>query len=54
MNTKILSMFGATIFGSLGWWMGAKVGVMTGFFVSMLGTGFGIYAARRLVRDYLD
>ena len=51
---KMLSMLGATIFGSLGWWIGAKVGMMTGFFVSMLGTGFGIYVARRFVRDYLE
>ncbi|MEE8135130.1 MAG: hypothetical protein V3T56_08725 [Gemmatimonadales bacterium] len=54
MNTKILSMLGATIFGSLGGWMGARVGLMTGFFASMVGTAFGFYVARRFVRDYLE
>ncbi len=54
MNSKILSMLGATLFGSLGGWMGARMGLMTGFFAGMVGTGFGIYVARRFVRAYLE
>ncbi len=54
MNTKILSMFGAAVFGSLGGWMGASVGLMTGFIASMVGTAFGFYVARRFVRAYLE
>ncbi len=51
---KLLAMLGATLFGALGGWMGARVGLMTGFFASMVGTAFGFYVGRRFVRDYLE
>lgn len=51
--SKLLSFIGATVVGSLGWWIGAQVGFMTAFFVSMIGTGVGIYVGRRIARDYL-
>ncbi len=51
---KLLSLLGATLFGSLGGWMGARVGLMTGFIASMVGTAFGFYVARRFVRAYLE
>ncbi len=54
MNTRILTMFGAVVFGSLGGWMGARVGMMTGYIAGMLGTAFGFYLARRFVRAYLE
>ncbi len=34
--------------GSLGWWLGARHGIMTAFIISMVGTGVGLYLARRL------
>ena len=46
--TKLLGMIGATVGGSIGWWIGAKVGFMTAFMVSMVGTGAGIYYAKRM------
>lgn len=49
--TKLMSFIGATIGSAAGWWLGAKVGIMTAFMVSMVGTGIGIYFARR-VADY--
>ena len=54
MNTKLLSMFGATILGSLCGWMGSRVGIMTGYFAGTVGMGLGFYLARRLGRDYLE
>ncbi len=54
MNTKLISMLGAAVFGSLGGWMGARMGMMTGYFAGMLGTAFGFYLARRFVRAYLE
>lgn len=36
----------------VGWWLGAFVGVMTAFIVSMVGTGIGIYAGRRVAQHY--
>ena len=49
---KLLGFVGASVIGSVGWWAGARVGVMTGFFLSMIGTGAGLYAGRRIA-DYL-
>jgi hypothetical protein len=49
---KLLGFVGASVIGSVGWWAGARVGVMTGFFLSMVGTGVGLYAGRR-VADHL-
>jgi len=46
--SKLLTFLGATVGGAIGWWLGARVGIMTAFFVSMLGTGVGIYAGRWL------
>ena len=49
---KIMSFIGATIGSAGGWWLGAKVGIMTAFMLSMVGTGIGIYFARRLADNY--
>jgi uncharacterized membrane protein YeaQ/YmgE (transglycosylase-associated protein family) len=51
---KLLGFVGATIGGSIGWWLGARIGMMTAFMVSIVGTGVGMYAARRLLSDYLS
>lgn len=51
--TKVAVFIGANVGGAIGWWLGARVGVMTGFFVCVLGTAAGGYLARRWVADYL-
>lgn len=51
---KLAIILGATIGGAIGWWLGALVGTMTAFIVSMVGTGIGIYAVRRWLAVYLD
>jgi len=48
----MLGFIGATIGGAIGWWAGNFVGFMTAFFVSMVGTGIGIYAGKRLADHY--
>lgn len=35
-----------------GWWLGAHGGIMTAFLVSMVGTGAGIFAGRRIAERY--
>jgi hypothetical protein len=52
MLTKMLGFIGATAGGAIGWWAGERVGLMTAFFVSMVGTGLGIYAGMRVARHY--
>jgi len=52
--SKLLTLLGASVGGAIGWWLGAPVGMMTAFVVSMLGTGLGIYAGRRIAQTLLD
>jgi len=49
---KLLALVGATIGGAIGWWLGAHVGVMTAFMLSVLGTGGGVYVGRRIAARY--
>lgn len=48
---RLIVFIGASVGGALGWWLGERVGLMTAFFVSTVGTGAGIYFARRWVRS---
>ena len=50
---RILVMVGATVGGSIGWWAGSGVGIMTAFLLSVVGTGAGIYAAIKVYENYL-
>jgi hypothetical protein len=47
---------GMTVGGYLGWWAGdyLKLGLMTTFLVSTLGSIVGVYVAWRIMRDYLE
>ena len=51
--SKLLTLLGATLGGAIGWWLGARLGTMTAFVVSMVGTGFGVYAGRRIAGSLL-
>jgi apolipoprotein N-acyltransferase len=46
---KIMVLLGATVGGGIGWWLGSHFGIMTGFFLSVIGTAAGVYFARRWV-----
>ena len=50
--TKLMGFIGATVGSAAGWWVGARVGVMTAFMLSTVGTGIGIYAGRRAAERY--
>lgn len=50
---KLMAFIGTTIGGALGWWLGARVGLMTAFVCAVVGTGAGLYAARRLTDSWL-
>ena len=49
---RLFGFIGMTIGGYVGWWAGAPVGVMTAFMLSMVGTGAGLYAGRRIAQHY--
>jgi hypothetical protein len=52
MLGKLIWFLGATIGGIIGWWLGGFIGVMTAYIVSTIGSGLGIYWARRLANEY--
>jgi len=51
--SKVLTFLGASVGGAIGWWLGARVGTMTAFVVSTVGTGVGVYAGRRIADSLL-
>ena len=50
--TKLLMFLGSTVGGYIGWWCGERVGFMTAFIISMVGTGAGMYFGRRVAQHY--
>ncbi len=50
--SKLLALVGATVGGTLGWWIGARMGIMTAFVLSIFGTAAGVYVGRRIAREY--
>jgi hypothetical protein len=42
-----------TVGGGVGWSLGSHLGFMTAFMLSMVGTGAGLYAARRVADTLL-
>lgn len=45
-----MDLVGMSIGGWLGWAAGATISIFAGFMVSIVGTGVGLYAVRRLTR----
>ena len=51
---KALALVGTTLGGAAGWALGAPAGAMTAFLLSVVGTGAGLYVARRLAQSLLS
>jgi len=49
---KLCIFIGMTVLGSVGWWLGAKIGLMSGFFLSGIGSLVGVYLGWRINRDH--
>lgn len=49
---KLLMLVLSTIGSAAGWWLGALVGTMTAFIVSMIGLGIGIWGGARLAERW--
>lgn len=50
---KLLAFLGASIGGAVGWWLGAHLGLMTAFVLSVIGTAGGVYVGRRIAASYV-
>jgi len=53
MMSKLLALVGATLGGAVGWWLGSRIGLMTAFFLAVVGTALGVYGGRRLAAHFL-
>ena len=51
--SKLASFIGMTVGGAIGWYAGNIVGFVTAFALSCVGTGVGLYVARRATQQYL-
>jgi hypothetical protein len=54
MIRKFTTLLAVSLGGSAGWWLGAKVGFMTGYFLGVFGASAGLYLGRQFGRNYLD
>jgi len=50
----ILAFIGATLGGWIGWWLGDFVGLWTAVFLSIIGSGVGLYYGRRLAQWMIE
>lgn len=50
---RLLDFIGMLIGGWLGWALGARLSFFTAFMLGIVGTGLGLYAARRFGSKYL-
>jgi hypothetical protein len=50
---RLLDFIGMSVGGWLGWIAGAPISVFTAFIISIVGTGLGLYAVRRLTAGML-
>jgi hypothetical protein len=52
--SRLLAVLGSFVGGSLGWWVGARLGTMTAYLLSVVGTGLGLYLGHRLATRLLE
>jgi hypothetical protein len=50
--TKAIVMIVTTVTSGIGWWLGARFGIMTAFVLSMVGFGFGMWYGKKLGDRY--
>lgn len=51
---KLMGFVGATVGSLVGWYLGDLVGFTTAVVLSMVGTGFGLWAGREMARRWLE
>jgi hypothetical protein len=50
MVSTMFVMMVASAGGAIGWWAGSRLGIMTAFFLSLIGTAIGTWWARKWTR----
>jgi uncharacterized membrane protein YeaQ/YmgE (transglycosylase-associated protein family) len=51
---KLMGFIGATVGSLIGWYLGELVGFTTAVVLSMVGSGFGLWAGRVVTRRWLE
>ena len=51
--SKLFAFLGASAGGAIGWWLGARVGLMSAFVLCVVGTAIGVYVGRRVAAQYM-
>jgi hypothetical protein len=51
---KLLIFVGVNVFGSLGWWAGEHIGLMSAFVAGGIGSVLGVYVGWWSAREFLD
>jgi len=51
---KLILLISITIFGWAGWWLGANIGIMTAYVISVISSLLGVYVAVRINQNYLS
>jgi hypothetical protein len=49
---KLLMLVATSVGGAVGWSLGSAVGPMTAFFLSVVGSGVGLWGAARFGREF--
>jgi hypothetical protein len=50
----LLCFLCVSVGGAIGWWVGSFVGFITAVFLSIIGSGAGLYFALRLHQEYFE
>lgn len=53
MAKRLLVMLVSTLVSAVGWWLGAKVGIMTAFLTSIVGLAVGVWWGQKLAREWM-
>jgi len=51
--SRIFTLIGSGLGSAAGWWLGARVGLMTAFLLSSVGAGVGFYYGAKFAREML-
>lgn len=51
---KMIKIVASTLGSYVGWWLGAHLGLMTAFVLSIIGTAFGVYLANLWASEYFS
>ncbi len=49
---KLLMTVSATVFGSLGWWLGGKINIYMALLFSTVGSLVGLYIAYKVGKEF--